>query len=106
MNALYGNPTIDENDDEEIDFDETQPDDDTPTSPAPEVNPTNNNPNDPPSDPPVTAPTFSRQPSKRAETSLVWQFFTQLREKNRAKCKTCGKELVFQYVGSRGGREV
>jgi len=42
MNALYSNNynTIDENDDEEIDLDETQPDDDTPTSHAPDVNPT------------------------------------------------------------------
>ena len=81
MNALYGNPTIDENDDEEIDFDETQPDDDTPTSPAPEVNPTNNNLDDPPSDPPISAPTFFRQSSKRAETSLVWQFFYPTKRK-------------------------
>jgi len=29
--------------------------------------------------------------------------FYSTKRKNRAKCKTCGKELVFQYVGSRGG---
>ncbi|XP_070007769.1 uncharacterized protein [Nicotiana sylvestris] len=67
-------PTNDENDDEEIDFDKTQPDDDTPTSPVPDVNPTSDNPanpNDAPSYTLVTGPIFSRQPTKRMETSPV-----------------------------------
>ncbi|XP_019229730.1 PREDICTED: uncharacterized protein LOC109210729 [Nicotiana attenuata] len=38
MNSLYGNSTIDEEDEQEIDLDETQSDDDTPTSPVAEGN--------------------------------------------------------------------
>ena len=38
MNSLYSNPIIDEEDEQEIDLDETQPDDDTPTSHVAQVN--------------------------------------------------------------------
>jgi len=98
MNALYPNETILENNEENEDDDETQaPDlDDTPTSPL-------NNPSDAPVDPPVETPTFNREPAKRLETSLVWNFFTQVREKNKAKCKTCGKLMSHKYVGDRSG---
>ena len=99
MNAMYDDYTIPEENVEIEDDDETQPPDnldDTPTSPV-------DNQTDAPADPPIEPPTFNRQPSKRVETSLVWHFFTQVRELNKAKCKTCGGLLSHKFTGDRSG---